>query len=78
MRGRRIYRCLRYLVGKLAHYFFFSFSWGTLQILSVVLSSEYSSVWLKSSPDFYMNVFLITGFCGGFTTFSSFADDMFL
>ena len=25
-----------------------------------------------------MNVFLITGFCGGFTTFSSFADDMFL
>ncbi|MDE6451606.1 MAG: CrcB family protein, partial [Odoribacter sp.] len=26
----------------------------------------------------YMNVFLITGFCGGFTTFSSFADDMFL
>ena len=25
-----------------------------------------------------MNVFLITGFCGGFTTFSSFADDMYL
>ncbi len=25
-----------------------------------------------------MNVLLITGFCGGFTTFSSFADDMYL
>ena len=25
-----------------------------------------------------MNVFLITGFCGGYTTFSSFADDMYL
>ncbi|MDE6858732.1 MAG: CrcB family protein, partial [Alistipes sp.] len=25
-----------------------------------------------------MNVLLITGFCGGFTTFSSLADDMFL
>lgn len=24
------------------------------------------------------NVMLITGFCGGFTTFSSFADDMYL
>ena len=25
-----------------------------------------------------MNVFLITGFCGGFTTFSSFSDDIYL
>ena len=67
--GGFIGTCLRYLVGKLAHYVFSSpFPWGTFAVN--IIGSFVIGI--------FLNVFLITGFCGGFTTFSSFADDMFL
>ena len=71
--GGFIGTCLRYLVGKLAHYITASsFPWGTFAV-NIVGSLEKAHLISAN-----MNVFLITGFCGGFTTFSSFADDMFL
>ena len=65
--------CLRYLTGKLCEQLGHGggFPWGTFVVNVVgsfligVLSSQ-------------MSLLLITGFCGGFTTFSTFADDMFL
>ena len=74
--------CLRYLVGKLSHLICSSpFPWGTLAvnligsfIIGLFLGLAEQSHLISSQ----MNVFLITGFCGGFTTFSSFSDDMFL
>ncbi|MDE5636801.1 MAG: fluoride efflux transporter CrcB, partial [Alistipes sp.] len=75
--------CLRFLTGKLCHVVWAhsAFPWGTFAV-NVVGSfligilfglAEKNNV---ISPS--MNVLLITGFCGGFTTFSSLADDMFL
>ena len=61
--GGFIGTCLRYLVGKLAHYVFSSpFPWGTFAVNII--------------GSFVIGIFF--GICGGFTTFSSFADDMFL
>lgn len=74
--------CLRYLTGKFCTLYLGSaFPWGTfaVNIIGSLLIGIFFGLAEKShliSPQ--MNVFLITGFCGGFTTFSSFADDMFL
>jgi len=80
--GGFIGTCLRYLIGKLCHHLFTSpYPWGTFVVNVVgsfligIFFGMAEKAHLISSN---MNVFLITGFCGGFTTFSSFADDMFL
>ncbi len=80
--GGFIGTCLRYLVGKLCHAVCASaFPWGTFAvniigcfIIGIFFGLAEKAHVLSAS----MNVFLITGFCGGFTTFSSLADDMYL
>lgn len=74
--------CLRYLVGKLSHFICSSpFPWGTLAVNligSFIIGIFFGLAEKSHLISSQMNVFLITGFCGGFTTFSSFSDDMFL
>ena len=80
--GGFIGTCLRFLTGKFANYLCASaFPWGTfaVNIIGSFIIGIFFGMAEKThliSPS--MNVFLITGFCGGFTTFSSFADDMYL
>lgn len=74
--------CLRFLTGRLCHALSASaFPWGTFAVnlagsfligLFFGLAEKHDLI----SPS--MNLFLITGFCGGLTTFSSFADDLYL
>ena len=71
--GGFIGTCLRYLVGKLAHYVFAVNIIGSF-VIGIFFGMAEKAHLISAN----MNVFLITGFCGGFTTFSSFADDMFL
>lgn len=80
--GGFIGTCLRFLTGRFCHWLTDSpFPWGTfaVNIVGSLLIGIFFGLAEKHnviSPS--MNVFLITGFCGGFTTFSSFADDIFL
>lgn len=80
--GGFIGTCLRFLTGKFFHTVTTSaFPWGTfsVNVIGSFLIGIFFGLAERSnviSPS--MNVFLITGFCGGFTTFSSFADDMYL
>ena len=74
--------CLRFMTGKLCHALVVTnFPLGTFVVNMVgsFLIGVFFALAEKSgviSPA--MNAFLITGFCGGLTTFSSFADDMYL
>lgn len=74
--------CLRFLTGKMCHVLPVSlFPWGTfiVNIVGSFLIGVFFALAEKGgllSPA--MNIFLITGFCGGLTTFSSFADDIYL
>ncbi len=74
--------CLRFLTGKIFHFAAAgSFPWGTftVNLVGSFIIGIFFGMAEKThliSPS--MNVFLITGFCGGFTTFSSLADDMYL
>lgn len=74
--------CGRYLVGKLAHYIFSSpFPYGTFAVNIIgcfVIGLFFGLAEKTHLISSNMNIFLITGFCGGFTTFSSFSDDMYL
>ena len=80
--GGFIGTCLRILTGKLCHVITVSaFPWGTFAVtvvVSFVIGIFFGRAEKTNVISPSMNVFLITGFCGGFTTFSSFADDMYL
>lgn len=80
--GGFIGTCLRFLAGKLAHHLSASpFPWGTFAVNvigSFIIGLLFGMAEKAHLISTQMNVFLITGFCGGFTTFSSFADDLFL
>ena len=80
--GGFIGTCLRFLTGKLCHLITASaFPWGTFAVNAVgsfVIGIFFGLAEKSNVISPSMNVFLITGFCGGFTTFSSFADDMYL
>ncbi len=80
--GGFIGTCLRFLTGRLCHHLCNTpFPWGTFTvnmlgslIIGILFGLAERTHLISSS----MNALLITGFCGGFTTFSSFADDMYL
>ena len=74
--------CLRYLTGRLCHLWQLGgFPLGTFVVNIVGSFIIGALLGLAERNNFItptMNVLLVTGFCGGFTTFSSFADDIFL
>ena len=80
--GGFIGTCLRFLVGKLTHSLCATpFPWGTFAVNligSFIIGIFFGLAEKSHLISTQMNIFLITGFCGGFTTFSSFSDDLFL
>lgn len=80
--GGFIGTCLRYLTGKLCHLWDLGgFPLGTFVVNVIGCFVIGAILGLAERNDFItpaLNVLLVTGFCGGFTTFSSFSDDIFL
>lgn len=80
--GGFIGTCFRFLTGKLCHMITDSpFPYGTLTVNlvgSFIIGLLFGLAEKNDMLSTQMNVLLITGFCGGFTTFSSMADDMYL
>ena len=74
--------CFRFLTGKFCSCLTNSpFPYGTLAVNlvgSFIIGILFGLAERTNLISPQMNVLLITGFCGGFTTFSSLADDMFL
>ena len=74
--------CLRYLTGRLCHLWELGgFPLGTFVVNivgSFIIGALLGLVERNNFITPTMNVLLVTGFCGGFTTLSSFADDIFL
>ena len=66
--------CLRFLVGKMCHAIAVTtFPWGTFVVNvigSLLIGVFFGLAERGNIISASMNVFLITGFCGGFTTFS--------
>ncbi len=74
---------LRYATGRLVHRMnpATTFPWGTFAVNVVgcfVIGLLFGLVEQRNALTPTMNTLLITGFCGGFTTFSTFADDIYL
>ena len=69
--------CLRFLTGKIFHFAGAeAFPWGTFTVNligSFVIGIFFGMAEKTHLISPSMNVFLITGFCGGFTTFSTFS-----
>lgn len=74
--------CLRYLTGKLCHLLVVgSFPLATFVVNiigSFIIGLLFGVAERTHTVTPAVSALLITGFCGGFTTFSSFANDMFL
>lgn len=72
--------CGRYLTGVAAKRIFGSgFPAGTLivNIVGCFIIGLFFGIWDAHEMDAYMKALLISGFCGGFTTFSSFSHDSY-
>lgn len=80
--GGFIGSCLRFLTGKLCSTLSDSpFPYGTLTVNligSFIIGIIFGLAERHNFLSPQMSALLITGFCGGFTTFSAFADDMYL
>jgi CrcB protein len=74
--------CLRFFAGKISGLLFATpFPYGTLTVnlVGCLLIGIFSALAEKSQLlSSSMTLFLVTGFCGGLTTFSSFSNDSFL
>ena len=74
--------CLRFLTGKLCQALCLSaFPWGTFTVNiagSFIIGLLFGAAEKTSLLSAQMNLLLITGFCGGFTTFSSLSNDMLI
>lgn len=74
--------CLRYLTGKLCHLLVVgSFPLGTFVVNvvgSLIIGLFLGVAERTNTITPAISALLITGFCGGFTTFSSFANDMYV
>lgn len=53
----------------------FPYGTWTVNILGSILIGVFLGISWKQAPTTTMNLLLITGFCGGFTTFSSFSSE---
>ena len=74
--GGGVGSALRYLVGKILKTTSFGFPWGTFSVNvigSLLIGLLMGFVLKNSSLSENQTLILITGFCGGFTTFSAFA-----
>lgn len=72
--------CLRYLTTLLfGAPQFQDFPWGTLavNIVGCLLLGLFNGAMMQHHPSPALRLFLTVGLCGGFTTFSTFANDIF-
>ena len=74
--------CLRYLVGRYIHHIApaANFPWGTFAVNvvgSLLIGLLYGLAERHRLLSPALSALLITGFCGGLTTFSSFSDDLY-
>lgn len=72
--------CARYLTGIAAKKMFgTSYPFGTLavNVIGCFLIGIFFGLWEQHEIDPAMKYLLITGFCGGYTTFSSFSHDTY-
>lgn len=80
--GGFIGTCMRFLTGKLCHLLVVgSFPLGTFMVNivgSFIIGVLFGAAERTHAISPTMSALLITGFCGGFTTFSTFADDIYL
>lgn len=79
MAGSAIGGALRFAVGKLLSHCSAQFPFGTLaaNLSGCVLLGIFSGIIMKHSPNDGLRLFLVTGLCGGFTTFSTFMNEGF-
>lgn len=74
--------CLRFLTGKLCdHIHLGAFPLGTFVVNvvgSLLIGILFGLAEQRGALSAQASALLITGFCGGFTTFSTFADDIYL
>ena len=64
---------LRYVIQRGFHSSYFPYGTMAINISGCLLAGLAAGAILKTTPQTQLSLFLITGFCGGFTTFSAFS-----